>query len=243
MGGPVRFVLVRPARAANVAAACRAMANMGFGALTLVDPPASVDDFDERASAYGAFEVLDTARRVPTLADAVADCAFVAGTSGRQGDEDWTPRRLAAEWASRGPDVKMALVFGPERTGLTASELRSCHARVRIQTSPRRSSLNLAQAVLVIAYELFLADHRSVEPRADVALPAAEIESILEELKRGLLGIGYLNPQQPEGVLSELRRLLARARPTPREGTLLRGLARQVAWAAEEIARHRGPRG
>jgi TrmH family RNA methyltransferase len=234
----VEFVLVRPARGANVAAACRALKNMGFARLSLADaaPVATA----ERALAYGAWEVLDAARRYARLEDALARASFVAGTSARATPESWTPRRLAEEGPPLAGQGRLAIVFGPESHGLTRRELALCHAQVTIPAHPEHPSLNLAQAVLVVAYELRMTalapDAREGRrPRAE----SGALEAALAELRRALLGIGYLNPQSPERVLGELRRLIARASPTPREVSLLRGLARQIAWAAARIAERR----
>jgi tRNA (cytidine32/uridine32-2'-O)-methyltransferase len=152
----VDVVLVRPARAGNVAAACRAMKNMGLRRLLLVgDPP--VPGAEDRALAYGAWDVLDAAERYPSLEQAVAGSTFDAGPSGRGGAETWTPRRLAGEGSARAGHGRTSLVFGPESTGLTREELRLCHVVVRIPSDAGHSSLNLAQAVLVLAYEVRLA--------------------------------------------------------------------------------------
>jgi TrmH family RNA methyltransferase len=233
----VDIVLVRPSRPANVAAACRAMKNMGLAHLALVGVPGPIDDPGARALAYGAWDVLDRARLCGTLEEAVGGAAVVAGSSARQVGEAWTPRRLAEQAQARSGGGRLAVVFGPESHGLTGDELRLCHVQVTVPAHPDQPSLNLAQAVLVVAYELRMASLPAVPvapeaPRAD----AAALEQVLRELKAALLGIGYLNPQNPEPVLGELRRLLARAGPTPREVLLLRGLARQVAWAAARIA-------
>lgn len=226
-------VLVRPSRTGNVAAACRAMKNMGLRDLRLVEPPAGLNDERERALAYGAFDVLDGARVCATLLEAVADARFVVGTSGRPDVPAMTPRELVAARAARGAAGRTAIVFGPERTGLAAGELRLCHATVRIPCDPAHPSLNLAQAVLVVAYELFLGAATPTTPAAEGAegVTAAELEEALSELRDALLAVGYLNAENPHAVLAELRALVARAGPTPREVTLLRGLARQVAWA------------
>jgi tRNA/rRNA methyltransferase len=125
-------------------------------------------------------------------------------------------------------------VFGPEASGLTNQELSLCHVRVRIPTSLEHPSLNLAQAVLVLAYELHVSAASTAAVEAPLLASAGEIEDAVQELRAALLGIGYLNPAQPEEVLGELRGVLARARPTPREVTLLRGVARQVAWAGKK---------
>lgn len=228
---------MRPARAANVAAACRAMKNMGIVRLRLVDPPVALAEHEARALAYGAWDVLDGAARAATLAEAVAASTLVVGTSARPADvTPWSARALAeeAEAATRGGIL--SVVFGPESSGLTRDELARCHRLLRIPTDPAHPSLNLAQAVLVVAYELRLASlgptpGREGEPAAETTAPAGEQEAALRELEQALLAVGYLDRQSPGRVLAELRRLLARARPTRREIALLRGVARQVAWA------------
>ncbi len=235
--GRVDVVLVRPARAANVAAACRALKNMGLRSLVMVDPPEGLDQPDARALAYGAWDVLDSARRRATLREAVADAALVAGTSGRPHPAAWTPRRLAAEAAERAAGGRLALVFGPEASGLSDEELALCHVRVHIPSDPEHPSLNLAQAVLVLAYELRVAGIPDLGTEVVPRATAGEIETTLDDLREALVGIGYLNPANPEAILAELRALVTRAGPTPREVSLLRGLARQVRWAARKIAR------
>jgi TrmH family RNA methyltransferase len=241
----VDMVLVRPSRAANVAAACRALKNMGLRSLAIVDPPAGLDQPEARALAYGAWDVLDAAVSRATLRDAVGGSTAVAGTSGRAYPEAWSPRRLAHGASALAGGGRLALVFGPEASGLTDEELAQCHVRVHIPTDPAHPSLNLAQAVLVVAYELRVA---AIEeglgagepPAAAERATVGELESGLDDLREGLVAIGYLNRDNPEPILSEWRALLARAGPTSREVTLLRGLARQVRWAAGQIARTSG---
>lgn len=232
----VDIVLVRPKQPGNVAAACRAMKNMGLTALRIVDPPGGLDDVAVRSLAYGAWDVLDAARYDASLREATSANTVVVGTSGRPSSGDWTPRRFASEAAERAGPGRIAVVFGPEASGLRLDELALCQLHVRIPTDPAHASLNLAQAVLVVSYEIFLSSAATppIEP-APVA-PAGQIEAALDHLRAGLTGIGYLNPACPDAVLSELRGLVVRAKPTPREIALLRGLARQIAWAAERIA-------
>ena len=141
----------------------------------------------------------------------------------------------------------MSLVFGPEATGLSAAERALCHRLVRIPSDPEQPSLNLAQAVLLLAYELrlaFLGGRRLTPPPTDeeARASAGEVEQAIGELREGLLEIGYLDRQNPDHILAELRGLVTRARPTPREVLLLRGLAKQAAWAGR-IARGRGSAG
>ena len=237
----VDVVLVRPSRPANVAAACRAMKNMGLRSLRLVGG-GGVDRAEDRALAYGAWDVLDGAERHATLAEALAASTFVAGTSGRSDPAAWTPRRLAEEAAARAGGGRIALVFGPESHGLSAAELRLCHVVVHVPTDPSHSSLNLAQAVLILAYEVRLSGRGAGGPSPAPADQATvqEVEPCLDALRQALLSVGYLNPQDPGHILSELRSLLARAGVTRRELTLLRGIARQMQWAGSVASRSRG---
>ena len=154
----VDVVLVRPARPANVALACRAMKCMGLTRLVLVDAPEVAAAHESRALAYGAWDLFDCAVRVPTLAEAVSDSVFVAATSGRVFEgEVWSARRLAQEGGERGGGGRTSVVFGPERSGLARDEVARCHLTVHISTHEGQPSLNLAQAVLVVAYELRVA--------------------------------------------------------------------------------------
>lgn len=220
------------------------MKNMGLSSLTLVEAPAGLGEPEARSLAYGAWDVLDAARHAGSLGEALGGCTLVASTSGKAGGEAWTPRRLALEGGLRARSGRTAIVFGPESSGLTNAERALCHLEVRIPANPAHPSLNLAQAVLIVAYELFLASKLG-EPPAQERVSLAtnrEVEAALGDLRQALLGIGYLNPDNPDAVLGELRRLIARAGPTSREASLLRGMGRQISWAASRIA-PRPPRG
>jgi TrmH family RNA methyltransferase len=237
--GRVDIVLVRPSRAANVAAAARALKNMGLQSLVLVSPPRGIDRADARALAYGAWDLLDSARMAPDLRSAVAGCTLVAATSAREEGraETRTPREFAAEAAELAAGGRVAVVFGPEATGLLNDELALCQMRIRVPTHSAQPSLNLAQAVLLIAYELRLAALPA--GTADAPAPRAlsgVVEEALDDLRDALLSIHYLNPASPQLILSELRALFQRAAVTTREVSLLRGMARQIRWAGDQIA-------
>jgi tRNA (cytidine32/uridine32-2'-O)-methyltransferase len=219
------------------------MKNMGLRTLWLVDPRPGLDAPEARALAYGAWDVLDGARRATSLGEAVAASGTVAGTTALDLVEAWSPRRLAREARALAGGRALSVVFGPEATGLTAAERGLCHLLVRIPADPAQPSLNLAQAVLLVAYELRLAHLAAAEPAtlpaaAEPRASAGDVEQALGELREGLLEIGYLDAQNPDRILAELRTLVARASPTPREVLLLRGLARQAAWAGR-VARGR----
>ncbi len=242
----VDIVLVRPARPANVALACRAMKSMGLRRLWLVGGREGPFSEADRALAYGAWDVLDDALRVASLAEAVSGSVLVAATSGRVFEgEVWSARDFAQGGGERGRGGRTSVVFGPEASGLTRDEVAQCHLTLHIPTHEEQPSLNLAQAVLVVAYELrvasLLAGAASGAPApgdaasvsgSDARATAGELEDALADFRAAGLDIGYLNPQAPDPLLAEWRRLLARAGATRREVTLLRGLARQMGFAA-----------
>lgn len=249
-------VLVRPDKPANVGAAARALKNFGWSDLRVVgttSPLPGGEGFAEaRALAWNSADVLESARGFDTLEEAVADLHLVAASTARtdHGGQTLSPRAFGEEAAGLGEDARVGVVFGPETHGLSNEELDLCRVRLRIPTRGEQPSMNLAQSVVIVSYELGLAAAvgAAVGAAGEAAGEAvgergtAEPEAATEgELQRAadaaqdlLLRAGYLNPQAPEHVLGELRRMLARARPTSREVTLLLGLIAQLDWANRE---------
>src|SRR5678815_5119674 len=167
----IRFVLVRPGQGGNVGAAARALKNMGGASLWLVDPR-PFDDVEAVRFAHNATDVLEGARIVATLPEALAECRWIAGATRRGGRRraiTYTPRELARAAVHEPQRRPLAVVFGPEEDGLTMAELSLCHDVVRIPAAPEQPSLNLAQAVLVLAYELYIAHLDAAAPAAHVA--------------------------------------------------------------------------
>ncbi len=256
----VRFVLHRPQSAENVGAAARAMKNFGLLQLAIVEPsswsgaPRSVqvpgratgappatgrDDVLARARrlARRASDVLDAAEIHADLRAAVATAAWVCGTTSRTiGDRPrLDPRALGAEVARRAPTGHVAIVFGEERRGLSDAELELCDALCTIPTAPAYESMNLAQAVAVVAYEVGRLE--PVEPVFQLEPARHEtVEALWDRARSLLAAIGYLNPQSPEHIVAEMRRLLSRAEPTQREAELviaaLRSLERALRTGA-----------
>jgi tRNA/rRNA methyltransferase len=244
--GKVRLVLHRPSSAENVGAAARVMKNFGLARLVLVAPPAwsgaprragaasARDDVLARARrlARHAGDLLDRAEVHDDLSAALGPSTWVCGTSSRavEGRPRLTPRELAAEALRRAGAGEVAVVFGEERRGLSDAELALCQAVCTIPTSPAYDSMNLAQAVAVVSYELALAGGAGLVGAPDGEPPARHdtTEALWERLAGLLLEAGYLNPQNPEQILAEWRRLLARADPSQREVELLLAAARAL---------------
>ena len=216
----------------NVGAAARAIANMGLGELVVVRPHPLRQAW-VRAMAAHAGAVVDRMRRCRTLAEAVADCAVVVGTTCRGGpyrDRTRTPRQIAPEIVIRAQHQSVALVFGPEDRGLSNVDLQLCQQLVSIPTAPDYPSLNLAQAVMVCAYELQLAASAEAAAPEPLLAPTALIEQMYTRLRAALLSIGFLHPDNPDHIMLALRQLLGRTGLSEREVRILLGLARQVEW-------------
>ena len=234
----VSVVLVEPRSPGNIGAAARALQNMGLTHLTLVQP----EEFhvpEARQFAAHALPLLAAARVVDSLDEAVADAGLVVGTSRRLGknrrpvvDVREASRRVASASLSGN---RVALVFGREDSGLTTGEMGRCHVLARIPTADTNPSLNLAQAVLVCVYEIWRIWEEMMDPEGhaprDLA-PARATEAMFEDLSRLLGEIGFLNEQNPQEMVLALRRLLGRAEMERREVQILRGIFRQMRWAA-----------
>ncbi len=236
---PTRFVLVQPSHAGNVGAVARAIKVMGFHDLVLVAPrwPDVLQRDEALAMASGATDVLAAARVVPTLAEALAGITHACATAMTPrdfGPPVYAPREHLAPLAASGHRV--AFVFGPERTGLANDDVYRCQACLSIPTHPDFGSLNLAQAVQLLAYDWRQAlggfgvmRRTPAAQRAD----AAAVDGVLAHWQAVLQRIGYLNPAAPKKLLPRLRRLLQRAEPTVEEAHILRGIARAVEQAAD----------
>ena len=232
----IAFVLVRPLQAGNVGAAARALKNMGLRDLRLVAPAADPGRAAARMAVH-ARDVLDGGRRHDSLAAAVADCTIVAGTTCRPGPYRAAAvavREAAAQLAAESSSNRIAIVFGPEDTGLVNRELELCQRLLTIPTAPEYPSLNLAQAVMVVAYELMMAAGGARElPPAEPYAAADAVEAMMRRMSRALVAIGFLPADNPEHIMFTLRALLGRSGLSSRELDILNGMARQIGWFAD----------
>lgn len=232
----IRVVLARPKGAANVGAVTRAMKNMGLSDLALA-APGPMDPAWARSMSKHAFDLLERARRFDSLAEAVADCTFVVGTTARSGvyrSHPKTPRQAAPVVLQAAAAGRVALVFGPEDHGLSNEDLLLCDELISIPTSHVYASLNLAQAVLLCAYELFLAagEQQGWDWDGDPPQPApsAEVAFLIDRLQQAFVRIGFLLPDNPQHIMHTFRNLFGRAQLQVREVKVLLGLARQIEW-------------
>jgi tRNA/rRNA methyltransferase len=260
-----RVVLVRPAIAGNVGAVARVMANFGLRHLVLVDPSVDVTDPHARQMATHGEAILTAARKVSDLAKAVAECGVVVATSSAIGglfrsQAVTTPRQLMPQLARDLQRTEVALVFGPERTGLRTDEVTRCHFLLHIPSAPAYPVLNLAQAVAVCLYELYQAvtDERP-PPAGEAATSATSLtmavptaagrdadvasfelqERLYARWQEALEAIHFLWNEKAAAQMHAIRHVLGRSRPSTMEVQVLLGVARQILWYVE----HKGPGG
>jgi tRNA/rRNA methyltransferase len=238
----LRWVLVETSHPGNVGSAARALKTMGFSDLRLINPKIKdvAASTEAIALASGAADVLESSLESNSLASAVEGCSLVLGLTSRDREFgppalDWeTARALISDATLSGR--KVALLFGPERTGLDNDHLVLCTHRVWLDANPAYPSLNLAQALMVCAYTLRETLLRNAgephslanrEEMADFADPAA-VAAMLEHWREGLEAIGYLDPANPKKLMPRIQALFARSRLHKEEIDLLRGIAKQM---------------
>jgi len=228
----VRIILVSPLDAGNIGAAARAMYTMGITRLWLV-APAHFPHSDATALATGASHLLDAASVVATLPEALAGCALAIGLSARPrafAGRVMAMRAAAQEAVARASEDDVALVFGTEMSGLSNDELAQCGIAATIPANPDYSSLNVASAVQVAAYELHVAAMGGGvwHPPRFTAATHDEVEALYAHAERTLAAMRFLNPAHPRRLLARLRRLFGRAALEHEEVNILRGILARV---------------
>lgn len=241
----IRIVLVATSHPGNIGSTARAMKTMGLNSLYLVSPK-SFPDYKAREMAAGADDVLETAVVTETLDEALVGCQLILATSAR-------PRGLSlpglipassAELVSKQAEsTQIAIVFGREHAGLTNEELLKCHYHIHIPSNPEYSSLNLSQAVQIVAYELrmkLLAPKAEVAIRSDEYATADEVEQFYEHLKEVFIEIKFLREANPRRLMQRVRRLFNRVNLEKMEVSILRGMLSQVQKSLEWASKRGG---
>lgn len=232
----LRFVLVETSHSGNIGAVARAMKTMGFSQLVLVNPrfADALSHPDAIAFASGALDVLENARIVGSIEEALAGCHFVAAVSARL--REFSPPILSprayAEKLEANVQGSAALVFGSERFGLPNEIVMNSNVLINVPANPAYSSLNLAQAVQILAYEVRT---RNVDVSRDfsigfqgVSASNDQVEGMFSHLEQALVAIDFLDPAQPKKLMPRLRRLFARAQLELEEVNILRGIAKKI---------------
>jgi len=236
-----RFILIETSHAGNVGAAARAMKVMGFDDLVLVSPrwPDILTRDEARQRASGATDVLERARIVPTLDEALDGIDYLCATAMTPrdfGPPTAAPRaHLAGVIAAQAPPQGVGFLFGTERFGMSNADVYRCHVALRIETDPGFGSLNLAAAIQVIAYEWRQALGGLGAAHAGAGCAIADAQSVagmLQHWERALVEIGFLDPASPKKLMPRLNQLFNRSRLTPEEIHILRGVAKAMSAAA-----------
>ncbi|PIJ42579.1 MULTISPECIES: tRNA (cytosine(32)/uridine(32)-2'-O)-methyltransferase TrmJ [Erwiniaceae] len=228
----IRIVLVETSHTGNMGSVARAMKTMGLSNLYLVNPLLKPDS-QAISLAAGASDLIGNATIVDTLDEAISGCSLVVGTSARSRSLPWPmldARECGMKSVEEGQQAPVALVFGRERVGLTNDELQKCHYHVAIPANPDYSSLNLAMAVQIIAYEVrmaWLASEQSPAAPQTEESPyplVDDLERFYQHMEGMMLESGFIRQGNPSQVMSKLRRLFTRARPERDELNILRGM-------------------
>ena len=234
----IRVVLVEPIFGGNIGSVCRAMNNNDITDLAIVNPRSTTDWDDARKLACNAKAQLEARKEFATLAEAVADCTVVAGTSARTGfyrDTAYTPRDFAPLALESAQHHKVALVFGREDKGLQNEELALCTHIIQIPSSALYTSLNLSHAVMVCCYELFTATglFQAAEEKADEANSELR-ERMFSTWREMMLETEFTHEQKLEHMMMGLRRIFSRGKLTVPDVKILMGLAKQSIWASSQ---------
>jgi tRNA/rRNA methyltransferase len=241
----IAVVLVEPQIPENIGATARAMNNMGITRLLVVNPENCDLSRIVKMATGPSIDIVEQMEVYDDLLQAIGPFHYVVGTTARTGAHRpalTTPRRLAGEVIPMAQNNPVAILFGPEDRGLSNEHLRYCHTITTIPTSGF-SSLNLAQAVMIVCYEIFLAAN---EPAQEVVPRLAnkfELEGMYVHLKEVLLKIGFLDPRNPEHWMLNIRRFLSRVPLRAREVRVIRGVCRQMDWYSEQLEKLGSPDG
>ncbi len=226
------IILAGTKHAGNIGSAARAMHNMGLSRLRLAAPRCAIDE-EARRMACRAADILDTARVYDSLRCALRGLRLVVGTTGKTGgrrEQACTPRSLAPRILRAAEVQQVGIVFGPEDTGLVDDDLLLCQMLLRIPTDPRARSINLAQAVMIVCYELRRCRLDRSRERPVPLATVEESEAMYAQLEKALRRIGFLHDENARHMMFRLRRLFGRAGLQHSDVAMLRGIARQIAW-------------
>jgi len=227
----ISILLVRPRYHENIGAVARAMKNMGLNRLIVVDGSSPLHR-DAYKLASGAEDILERAEEFPNLKEAISEMGCVVGMTSRSGNERnplLTPKKMVEELISISEKNSIGLVFGSEKEGLTNEELSLCHLYVRVPSADSFPSLNLAQAVMVLCYELFQSS-TTIQQETGPLASSDHLERMFEHMERTLVAIGFLDAKQPERIMRVLRKIFGRSRMDEREVQIFQGIWSKVDW-------------
>lgn len=238
----IAIILVEPKLPENIGAVARAMNNMDIERLIVVNPCNMDMDRVAKMATSHSMDILENMKVQNDLRATLAPFRYIAGTTARVGAMRpalTTPRELAKDLIPISKENDIAILFGPEDRGLSNDHLSLCHTIINIHTS-EFSSLNLAQAVMIICYEIFQASSGEMALKTPRLANSFELEGMYDHLDKVLTKIGFINPQNPERWMWNIRRFLARLPLQAMEVRVIRGICRQIDWYVENAVRKAG---
>jgi tRNA/rRNA methyltransferase len=232
----ISIVLYKPKYAGNIGSVARAAKNMGISNIMVVGTAGFDREEMQQRSTHLAADVLDKIQYFEHIDEGLGSFNYIVGTTARLGKARGpflSPRTVAGKITDISRKNKVALLFGPEDTGLSNDELRYCHAVVTIPTSREFTSLNLSHAVMILCYEIFFASSTAAKEVTPKLALSAELEGMYGQIKTLLAQSGFLNPENPDYWMMHLRRFFTRAGLLSREVKIIRGICRQLEWYAQ----------
>lgn len=227
----IRVVLIQTTHPGNIGAVARAMKNMGLSQLVLVNPKCYPHD-EATARAASAGDILENATLTTELETAIADCHWVYGTSARSRHFPWPQlsARAAAEeiHAQANANQEIAILFGPEHSGLSNSDLQACDYHLTIPANPEYPSINLAQAVQILSYEIFQQQHHAIQLKSEPKASHQQVAQLLKLMHTLGVDTGFVNANQPSEFQNHIKRVFTKAQLTPDEANLLIGLNKKM---------------
>ena len=229
----ITIVLNKPKYPGNVGSVARCARNMGIEKISVVgNRDLALEEMRQMATHFAA-GIVDRIQHFDRLDEALARFHYIVGTTSRRGSARGpvvSPREMAARLVDISQDNKVALLIGPEDTGLSNDDLRFCHLLVTIPTSKHNKSINLSHAAMILCYEIFVSHMEPMEAFTSRLAASAELEGMYDHMKGLLMKIGFLNPENPEFWMMHIRRFLGRTNLFSKEVKIIRGLCRQLEW-------------
>jgi tRNA/rRNA methyltransferase len=229
----ITIVLNKPKYPGNVGSVARCARNMGIEKISVVgNRDLALEEMKQMATHFAA-GIVDRIQHFDGLDEALARFHYVVGTTSRRGSARGpvvSPREMAARIVDISQENEVALLIGPEDTGLSNDDLRLCHLLVTIPTSKHNKSINLSHAAMILCYEIFVSHMEPMEAFTPRLAASAELEGMYDHMKGLLMKIGFLNPENPEFWMMHIRRFLGRTNLFSKEVKIIRGICRQMEW-------------
>jgi tRNA/rRNA methyltransferase len=229
----ITIVLNKPKYPGNVGSVARCAGNMGIEKISVVGNRNLATEEMKQMATHFAAGIVDRIQHFDELDEALARFQYIVGTTSRRGSARGpvvSPREMAARIVDVSQENEVALLIGPEDTGLSNDDLRFCHLLVTIPTSKHNKSINLSHAAMVLCYEIFVAHMEPLEAFTPRLAASAELEGMYDHMKALLMKIGFLNPENPEFWMMHIRRFLSRTNLFSKEVKIIRGVCRQLEW-------------